>query len=408
MNKATASLYFDTRKPKKNGECPVKLTIYFEKAKQRYDTGYSLSPEIWNKINKQHIKGDDIKALKTQLHEITKKAQSVIDDIDDFSFEAFKQTFFRTSGKDNLFDLFDDYISSLERQGRISTAVAYGCAKSSLNKYCNKKFKFRDVTVEFLEKYEVWMLNQNISLTTIGMYLRSLRTIINIAIERGYLKVERYPFGKRKYQIPGGRKMKKALTLEDIKKIYYYKTLKGTAEDWAKDLWFFIYFCNGINVSDIAEIKYKNINDGVLCFVRNKTQRSTKSDATTIVCNLNQEAQTTIKKWGNPKAYENYIFPIYKEDFTPQQKYNAVYNTVKTINKYMKRIASEVEIEQKITTYVARHSFATILRQGGVSADYISEALGHKDIRTTNSYLGSFTNETINKNSKILSSFKNS
>ena len=66
----------------------------------------------------------------------------------------------------------------------------------------------------------------------------------------------------------------------------------------------------------------------------------------------------------------------------------------KTINKYCKRIGEELEIETKITTYTARHSFATVLKRAGAPIEFISESLGHKDLKTTENYLDSFENET--------------
>ncbi|MFM7485640.1 MAG: phage integrase SAM-like domain-containing protein, partial [Cytophagales bacterium] len=151
----------------------------------------------------------------------------------------------------------------LSKENRSGTADSYQCAYNSFKSYLEskgrKKLNFGDVTPDWLKEYESWMLEKEKSVTTIGIYLRSLRTIINIAIEEGTLAREFYPFGKRKYQIPSGRNVKKALQLADIQKLVNYKTTTE-AEERAKDLWLFSYLCNGANVKDMARLQYRNID----------------------------------------------------------------------------------------------------------------------------------------------------
>src|SRR2546429_2910097 len=103
------------------------------------------------------------------------------------------------------------------------------------------------------------MLYRNRSKTTVGMVLRALRAIFNEAIDQGIIKKEKcYPFGRKKYKLPTSKKVKKALSLEDIGRLYYYKT-SCESEEFAKSLWFFCYFGNGMNPKDLAHLKYKNI-----------------------------------------------------------------------------------------------------------------------------------------------------
>ena len=131
-----------------------------------------------------------------------------------------------------------------------------------------------------MNEYESWLLNQNISKTTVGIYLRPLRALFNEAIEDGIIKREKcYPFGRRKYRIPASKNIKKALDLTDIKKIYYYECDPETAsEQRARDFWLFSYFANVMNPKDIACLKYKNINDCYIVFDRSKTERAMRSD----------------------------------------------------------------------------------------------------------------------------------
>ena len=139
----------------------------------------------------------------------------------------------------------------------------------------------------------------------------------------------------------------------------------------AKDMWLFAYFANGLNVKDIAFLKYENIKDEVLSFIRAKTKHSTKENIQPIEVFITEDIQRIIKKWGRkPQDPNSFIFDILKpEDLSDVQIYRDINQAVKTINKYMKRIAENLKLERMPTTNFARHSFSTILKRAGVSIE---------------------------------------
>jgi integrase/recombinase XerD len=244
------------------------------------------------------------------------------------------------------------------------------------------------------------------SKTTTGIYLRSLRAVFN----RANIDVSLYPFGERKdkYSIPTSRNIKKALTIEEIAKIFHYQPQQpGTNEELARDYWIFIYLCNGLNVKDLCLLKRKNIDGDTLKYERAKTKRS-KKEKEEITVSLKPEAKTIIVKWGQPSINpETNIFPHLHKNMTAEREREIIHQVTKTINKYMKRIAKELEINKPITTYWARHSFSTVLKRSGASIEFISEALGHSDSKTTCKYLDSFENEAIHKTTDALTAFAN-
>ena len=286
----------------------------------------------------------------------------------------------------------------------------YHCSYVSLKKF-RGNVHFKEITVSFLYEYENWLTSQNISKTTIGMYLRPLRTIFNEAIEDGIIKKEKcYPFGRRKYKIPASKNTKKALELKDIKKIYYYKCdPKNESEQKAKDYWLFSYFGNGMNPKDIACLKYKNIHDEFIVFERSKTERALRSDPRPITVFINDDMKAIMERWSNKdKSPNNYIFPVMEPGISPLRQYELIQLFVSFINDWMKRILKNLEIDKKGTTYVARHTFSTVLKRSGASTEYIQEALGHSDIKTTENYLDSFEKEVKKEFAQRLTSFKNS
>ena len=231
---------------------------------------------------------------------------------------------------------------------------------------------------------------QSNSVGTIGMRMRPLRAIFNIALKEGLIKPEEYPFGKGKYQIPAKRNKKKALKIEDIEKIFSYETSEFSPEDFAKDMWIMSYLCNGANIKDIANLRYKNMDSETITFVRAKTEKN-KIEQEDIVVPLIDKIKELIKKWGNkPTTPEDYIFPMLEPDLTPKQEFYKIQRYVKKVNKHMKDIGSDLGIDKKVTTYVARHSFSTVLKRAGASTELIKESLGHSSIKTTEEYLDSF------------------
>lgn len=173
-----------------------------------------------------------------------------------------------------------------------------------------------------------------------------------------------------------------------------------------RDLWFFMYLCNGINVADLIKLKYKNIVDGEICFVRQKTELTTKTRKE-IRAIITPKIQAIIDKWGTPNCQaDNYIFPYLTGVEDAEKKKNLTKDLTKRINKRMKVIGEALGIDG-ISTYTARHSYATVLKRSGANIAYISESLGHNDLKTTESYLASFEKEERQKNASLLTNFPN-
>ncbi len=243
------------------------------------------------------------------------------------------------------------------------------------------------------------------SLTSVGIYLRALRSICNQAIEEGALKKEDYPFGKRRYQIPAGRNVKKALTLADIQKIFAYEPTTES-EGKARDLWLFSYLANGINMKDICRLRYRDIDGDRLTFIRSKTERTSRKNLKPVVVLLSDEAKEIIVRWGiKPKQTDAFVFGLLTDGLTSDREYRTIKQVTKQVNIYIKRIAKAVGIEANVTTYSARHSFSTVLKRSGAPVEFISESLGHSDIRTTENYLDSFEDDTKRKYANALTAF---
>ena len=403
MQSANISAYIDRTHPKQDLTCSVSIRVTYQRKRKYYPTGISVQASDFDRAMtaKRRTEGDT--RLFKRINSFLSKAIESAEVLPVFTFGQFEDIYLNNrEAADSVSFGFEKYIRELKEEKRVGTAVSYECAKASLEKF-KPGLKYADVTPALLRKYENWMEENGNSQTTVGIYLRSLRTIFN----RASIDKALYPFGEKKgkYSIPTGRNIKKALNLQELAKIFRYQPQPGSTEEMARDYWVFLYLSNGMNVKDFCLLKRKNIEGDILTFKREKTKRSKRELLPTVV-SLKPETKAIISKWGqhtlNPEAY---IFPHLHKGMTAEQERAVVQQLTKTINKYMKAIAGECEISKPVTTYFARHSFATVLKNAGASMEFISEALAHSSQQTTKSYLSGFEQETIHNTTDALLNF---
>ncbi|MDP3461151.1 MAG: hypothetical protein Q8S18_00005, partial [Bacteroidales bacterium] len=141
----------------------------------------------------------------------------------------------------------------------------------------------------------------------------------------------------------------------------------------------------GANITDLAQLKYKNIDGLSIIFIRQKRAHR-KQDFTVIA--MTQEIARLIEKLKQPyKSEETYILDILKENMTAKQRLTAIRNTVRGINKHIKVIAANIGISTNITTYTARHTHATVKRDAGYSALQIAEDMGTSEKVVKRNYI---------------------
>jgi integrase len=390
--KATAKIVLahSSRKSKIDGRRPIQLRIIYNRRPKYYTLPYSALEEEFLRIFNGQARGD-LHDLRLKLLDIEGKASDIINSLDPFSFTQFETRLFRPrSDHNNVYRYLQSEIDRAMDTDRISSKVMVECSLNSFKAFNRRlNFTFNDITVEWLQSYERHMSRNN-SPSTIGMYLRCLRSVFNKAIKDGIATRDQYPFGKGKYEIPAGRNIKKALDKDEIRRIMDYNPKSGTREEWARDMWLFSYLCNGINTKDIANLKFKDIDSETITFIRSKTS-STRKQQRPVVVPLTEPVKRIIKKWGNDTSRPyNYVFKILKPGLSPEQMHGRIHDFYSDINAGMKAIAEKAGINKPVTTYTARHSFATVMKRNGASLEFISESLGHSDIRTTESYLASF------------------
>ncbi|HTN37105.1 MAG TPA: site-specific integrase [Arachidicoccus sp.] len=396
-NRAEAKITLDTRRIKKDDTYPVKLKVTFKRIRKYYNTTYNLTEQDWQLAKEPNTRGERRK-LKLELAEIETKAQACCNEISPFSFKEFESQFFpKVIEPTDLKTAFDIYIDELKDQERYGSADNYNSSKVSLLKF-KSKISLDEITPQFLNKYEKLLLMDGKSPTTVGIYLRPLRAIINRAIEQGLVSRDSYPFGRGKYQILGGRNIKKALSKEELMAISSYEASSDTSRAMYKDLWMFSFFCNGMNVADICHLQNKDIQDGFILYQRRKNINKYKANPKIIRVAATESVMAIIEKWqGNGNSPEDYIFPFLDHTMNAYQKKIRTKEITHNLNDNMKAVAKALNINKSVTSYTARHSYATLMKRLGASTEFISESFGHSSVAVTNKYLDSFENETVSQ-----------
>lgn len=398
----TIATMLDDRKANKKGSFPVKIRVTYKRIRKYYSTGIHLTVGEWKILptGKSRVLKETRESIENSFSLVRSNVETIAEK-GGFSFDTLNVRLGRGTG-DTVNSALKARIANLKSEEKISTMQLSEYLLKSLEIFSSRNIDFEAITVDWLKKYERHLLSSEKSYTTISMQMRIIRTLMNQAKRDGIIKETQYPFGKDKYEIKEGVSVKKALTLDQIKQIFYFTDGNETTERY-RDLWIFSYLCNGINIADLIKLKFKDIKDGDICFVRQKTENTSKKRKE-IRASLTVSVQNIIDKWGNKPLAENYIFPYLNGKENAEKKQATTKDLTKRINLRMKKIGEELNIGD-ITTYTARHSFATVLKRSGANIASISESLGHNDLKTTESYLASFEKEERQKNAGLLTNF---
>ena len=406
--KATCRLWLHRYGHNKNERdgYPVKLRVTFNRQVKYYYLGVRMSEKDFNRM----FTGTQLRNRFQEMQHYLNKAEAIIDGLmDNFSWIGFERLFFKEDAMEQqhpeVFQCFERYAIQLFEEGRIRSRQGYNSTMAHLKRFHRqKKLFFEDVTPDWLKKFHAYLSKKRgLKEGAIGIYMRNLKAIFNQQIAAGRIKSDCYPFGRNKYRPPATNRVKKALNIEEVAKIFLYEP-KTETEDWARDMWVFTYLANGMNVKDLALLRYENIVGEEIHFVRAKTRNSTVENQKTIQIYLQEDLKRIIGKWGRPNTGPKiFIFDImHQDDTSPMQEYRDVNMAIRIINTYMKRIGKELELSRPVTCNVARHTYSTVLKRSNVPIAMISESLGHTSIRTTEIYLDSFEKENRAQVARLL------
>lgn len=390
----TTKIILRTNKTLPDGNHPIVLRITEDGRVSEVSTKKSASIDQWDKKSQcVSTKGPNHKSINALLDNIKVKVTFYFANLGDDQtpkVSAIKDIVERLTGAvkkaptKKLLEFFDDEIERLKSMDRLGYASVHVMTKSRLSKYMNGiDVAFEDIDLNFIRKFEDWMIRREIAITTRSIDLRTFRTVWRNAIKEKHCKENHYPFKDfafSKYNNP--KTKKRAISQEQFQRIANL-VLEDDKLINSRNYFLFSYYCRGLNFTDLANLKWTNIIDGNICYVRAKTKEQ-------FDFKLHPAALKILEYYKNLEGNsdDGYIFPIlYKRHATVRSKRDRRMKILKRVNKDLKVISEKAEIQKNLTTYVARHTYATTLKAKGLSIEEIGKTLGHDSTKTTEIYL---------------------
>jgi integrase/recombinase XerD len=401
------TIVLDKRSEKKDGTFPVKIRVWdcvAQKAK-RYGTELSLSQQEFDSAWKTVKPRKQFQPLRKKLQNIQTNVEKVADNLDPFTFELYEGKVNISKGDAaNVFWHFEQTITELEQQKRIGTAESNKYAAQALKRYVGtSQLSFSSITPKFLQQFEDELMSNGRSEATVGMYLRALRAVYHKAIKSKDVNPERYPFGIGLYIIPTGDNVKKALTSEQLRNLMDAQATTPEQER-ARRFFFFSYVSNGMNMKDIALLKWSQMEADKLTFIRQKTKLTKKGKPQLITVFLTDFHREVLEYHGTDPERSEYVFPILEGGMDAERQHSTIKNFTRGVNQHLAKLCKANNL-QKVSTYWARHSFATVAVRKGASMEFMREALGHSDMKTTINYFAGFTDEAKKKFASTIMDF---
>ncbi len=383
--------------------------------------GIYAEPHQWNDKLEMFVTDKRVPRLhpdRIYLNEwLTQKKSEILRIIADFdankidwTLNQFEQEFFHYSNKGNVKEFFENLIQTYKDTNHIGNANCYSRTLHVLELFDEKLSErvFPEIDIKYVKSFDVFLQKRECKGNTRKFYFKTLRAVLNKAIQDGEASETTYPFGKGGFSIS-------SLEEETTKRYLPHDSmlkLKTTVMDNAvlertRRLFLFSYYCYGISFIDAALLTKKNIiryNGGnYIVYKRNKTKEAKKVKP--IQIKITPEIQE-LMNWfsANTLLVEDYLLPIVSiAGYKGEQLYNHIRSRFGRNNKNLTNLAKVLEItDMKLTSYVSRHTMAMTLQDNQVPREVISQILGHSDLATTNTYLDSFASSVIDEAVKVL------
>lgn len=366
-------------------------------------TNYRIFPEEWDESNARLIIGNTARSnqllsLKSCIDWDVKRIQVIINRLTErnipFSTNDIITAFQRQADEQSLFNFMENVITQLKQIGKLRTAETYTATLRSFMRFRNDTdVLLDDITPELIEMYEAYLQNNGVVRNTSSFYMRILRAVYNRAVEKEFVK-QRNPF--KNVYTGVDKTAKRALPLSTIRRIKNLDLTRLPKLEFARDMFLFSFYTRGMSFIDMAFLKKTDLQNGYLKYRRRKTKQQ-------LFIRWEKCMQEILDKHNAPES--PYLLPIIK--VAEQNERKQYGNALREVNNKLKEIAKTICLQIPLSTYVARHSWASIARSKNIPISVISEGMGHDSEMTTQIYLSSLDSSAIDHaNSLILKDLK--
>ena len=379
-------------------------TLYFQVIHQRsvrcQSTAYRIFPHEWDErrsallipphgerraqlLLMQSMLNGELRQRRNILVKMTAGDQEV-------SMDELIMAFDELPPCKTVFTFLQEQAEKKEQMLRMGTAKTYVNAYRRFRDFRNgMDLAFDELTPDMIERYDAWLRNRSLKTNSIRFYLRTLNTLLCKAVVEGLLEPDRRLFGRVRLSYVAT--IKRAISEHELKAIAQLPLPRGSSMALARDIFMFSFYTRGMSFVDMAFLKKTDLKGRLLEYCRKKTNQH-------LSIAWERALQTIVDRYAHLTKDTSYMLPIIRaEDGTGYQQYRRMHENV---NWALRIIGERAGLRIRLTTYVARHTWASIARNMNFSIAIISEGMGHRSYRTTQVYLDSIGTSRINDANK--------
>lgn len=385
-----------------NNKKPVVLRITKHRESKLITLGLKSEDNCWDKERNRFNKKASNHIQKNRIIlNLEEKALKIINEFNlaevNFSLIQFESKFRGIDEKQTTVSAYiDKLITSFDKSEKYSSSAPFKNLEAALFKFTGRDLTFNEVNFKFLKDFEVFLRSQNNTDGGIAFKMRHFRSIINNAINEDIMNFSDYPFRKYKISKLKGSSNKIALSEDELRNFENVNLDLYPNLIVSHKLFMFSFYCRGINWTDMMNLRWSDIYDGKIHYVRRKTKQN-------FIIEVSSQIEVILDYFQINFTNTKYVFPILLEEgLSVKQKMNRKHKSLKLFNSKLKEIAKLAKIKKSLTSYVARHTYATYMYNNGISVEIICASMGHSSILVTMSYLKEFEDSVLDKANRIL------
>lgn len=379
----------------------AKGTLYYQvihkRRVKRISTDYHINRNEWDEqmgsiiLPRDGDRKAELQLMKTAIDWDLRQRMAILCKLEsmskDFTLNELCEEFSKQTTCKTVFTFLQEQVSRQEQMLRLGTAKTYTNAYLRFKEFRKESdLTFGQLTPDMIEEYEAWLINRGLKQNTIRFYLRTLNSLLGKAVNEGWLDENKRLFSR--VHLSYVKTSKRAISETDIHNIQQLQLASGSIMAFARDIFMFSFYMRGMSFVDIAFLKKSDLKNGLLSYCRRKTNQH-------LTIAWEREQQEIVERYAHLTEQTPYILPIIqKADGTEYKQYQQM---LENINRALKRVGEKIGLMMPLTTYVARHSWASIARNMNISLSVISEGMGHQSYKTTQVYLDSIETSRINE-----------
>lgn len=375
-------------------------SIYFQIIQNRMvrqlNTDYKIYADEWDEKSESIIaKGQRTNLLASikecldwDIVRLNRVVKTLENEHHRYSADDVITAFLKLTKEVSLCSFMHKVIAQLKQLGKERTSETYTAALKSFMRFRNEQdIPLDGISSDLIQMYEAWLRAREVRMNTISFYMRILRAVYNRAVEKGLVE-QKEPF---RHVYTGIEKTRKrAISLKEVKKLKNLDLSRKPSLEFARDIFLFSFYTRGMSFIDIAYLRKSDLSNGILTYHRRKTGQL-------LTIRWENCMKEIVDKYEDKNS--KYLLPLLCSDGDSRKQYK---NALRLVNYHLKTISKMLNIQDPITMYVARHSWASAAKQNKVPLSIISQGMGHDSEVTTQIYLASLDTSVIDKANKMI------